>query len=117
MSVSLKANFETLRELAFTDFAAEDGWVRLGLPFAYEPRLVAFKSNMDVDLYISVDLANKGKQIRLPEYGYDTFDITANNAHKEPISFEKGTQVWVKKVAATPTRGHVWLTTMYVEPH
>lgn len=113
--MGLAAEFEKLREIAYTEFTSEDGWIRLGLPFHHPIRLAAIKSTMDADLYISKNLSI-GEQLRIPEYGYDTFDITTNNnSNFDLITIPKNTQLWVKKVSATPSRGHLWVSTLYVE--
>lgn len=113
--MGLAAELEKLREITYTEFTSEDDWIRLGLPFLHPVRLFAIKSTMDADVYISKNLYI-GEQIRIPEYGYDTYDISTNNSEKQDIiTFPENTQLWIKKVSATPSRGHVWVTTMYVE--
>lgn len=114
--MGLAAEFEKLRELAYTDIGSNTNWLRIGLPFIHPIRLIFIDSELDAPVYISKNL-DIGKQFRIPAHGYKAIDITANDAQGEPIAVRENTQFWLKVVSSTPSLGHLSISAMYVEPY
>lgn len=107
-----KANFDTLRSLAFGSISGT--YAALGAEFTENARIITLINNTEGDMIISTDNTVSAGELFLPSGATQTFDFTANLVPGKDDGFVMaiGTQFYVKQSTA-PVSGAVYLEVVY----
>src|SRR3569623_152403 len=103
-----KANFDTLRSLAFGGISA--AYAAVGSALTVEPRIICITNDTDAGMIFSDDNTNATGKLYLPKGTFKLFDITANMVpgKDDNLVFAKGTIIYVKQASA-PGSGAVYI--------
>ena len=113
MAYGRRANFETLREVAFGSITAS--YVAIGSTLAHDARMVQIVNTTDKALYISVDGANN--IARIPSGSLLSLNFTENQVTNEGFFLSLGTQFYVTRTeAGAPTSGTIAVQVIYATP-
>lgn len=112
MSVK-KANFDTLRSLAFGSISGT--YAAVGIATAILPRIVCITNDTDVAMIFSVDNTNSVGNLYLPAQSFKLFDLTANMVpnHDDGLELPQQLTFYVKQFSGAATLGGVFLEYVY----
>lgn len=112
MSLSVKIDWDELRELDFGDFT-DSVFVPIGLKLEHPAISVQVTNNTDRTVYIS----NNGINAKwlLPSKGYMILDIQGNRGIGEAAAAPAGTRFYTKSKTTVPTVGEIVVSIMYLD--
>lgn len=112
MSLAVRANYDTLRSLAFGGISGT--YAALGTAFTRPVRVFKIVNNTDGDMFISTDGATDMDFI--PANSFCLYDLSSNREISAGLfEFPTGTQFYVKQSTA-PTKNAVYLVVLKALP-
>lgn len=109
MSVSVRAEFEPVRRVAFGDIGA--GYTGIGTKVSNPVRILIIQNTTDVELNLST--SGVIENLDLPAGVLLVLDLVANKSLGEDFCFEKEKRFYVKHMGVAPTIGGISLSVIY----
>lgn len=111
MAFGTRVVFDTIRELAFGDFAAV--YVALGPPTSDHVRLITINNSTNEEIYVTFNGVDHN--LRVAPNGFKLLDLSANKVRDDGLFLAAGIQISVRYVTTLGTSGSVWSEVMYAE--
>ncbi len=111
MGYGTRVIFDTIRTLAFGDFAGT--YVALGTPLTDHCRLIQFSNSTNEDIFVSFN--GTDHNLRIASNAFKLFDLSSNKIRDDGLFIASGTQLYVRYVGSAGTSGNVWAEVMYAE--
>lgn len=109
MAVSLKANIDTLRSVAFGSIT--NTYAALGTPLGHQTRIIHFINDTDAGVFISTDGTNN--MLYIPAGSFILYDLTTNReSAASTFVFAVGTQFYIKYNTA-PSKNSFYIACVY----
>lgn len=108
MAYGTAVNFEALRSVAAAGVLA--AYSAVGTATTDHARLFSVFNSTDVDVIISLDGVTD--HLRVASGSGQIFDLTANKVRDDGLFIRQGTIFYVKRAAAAPSSGDVWIEVM-----
>lgn len=102
---------DTLRSAAVGAILAT--YSAVGSAFAHPIRILLMQNLTDVGVLVSFDPGIAAGQFVVPANGFILLDITSDRVGVEGAFIEKGTQVYVKRLAGAGATGAFYVSVMY----
>lgn len=109
MAFGTKVQFDAVREVAFGSVGAS--FSAVGTALTDHARLIRFVNSLDNEIYVSYDGVNNN--FRMAPNSYILFDFSTNKIRDDGLFVSVGTQFYVKRVSAAPTKGSMWIEVVY----
>lgn len=105
MAYGTRAQFDTVREVAFGSIGAAYGAV--GSALTDHARILRFVNQTDAQVYISLD--GSSDQIRMAANSFFIVDCATNRIRDDGLFVPVGTIFYAKRAAGAPTSGSLWI--------
>lgn len=102
---------DTLRSAAVGAILAT--YSAVGSAFAHPMRIIMFQNLTDIGVLVSFDPAIAAGQFVVPANGFILLDIASDRVSESSAFIEKGTQVYVKRLAGAGATGAFYVSALY----
>lgn len=109
MAYGIRAEFDTVRELAFGSISGS--YAAIGTALTQQARVLTINNSTNVDIYVSTDGTNNN--LRVAANSYKLIDFSTNRIRDDGLFVAIGTQFYARQVSGAAASGAVWIEVIY----